>query len=76
MKIQIKTQQIEVILAKRNKTKEWLADRLNTTPTYLSELLAGRKCPSAEMRDRLCKVLKGRGILWDDIFQILNSERR
>jgi transcriptional regulator with XRE-family HTH domain len=68
VKIIINTEQVEYIIAKRNKDKKWLADRIGVTQSYLSQWLAHRKNPSPTNRQRIMNCLQGRGITWDRLF--------
>lgn len=76
VRICLRVENIEVILAKRNMEKLELAERLKISPSYLTQMLMGIRSPSPKMRGRLQRVLRIKGEQWDDIFLIQNSDPR
>lgn len=60
---------VEIALAKKNKSKKWLADKLGTHYVYLSQMLSGERNPGPEMREKITMAFHKR-LCWDDIFTI------
>jgi transcriptional regulator with XRE-family HTH domain len=59
MQVQLNAAAIRRILAEKNRTQNWLAQRVGTTSGYMSQMLAGHRHPSPKMRRAILKVLKG-----------------
>ena len=59
---------VETRLARLNWTKSELAARAGISRGHLSDLLAGRKRPRPELRERLLDTF---GAAFDDLFQIV-----
>src|SRR5215471_1235324 len=68
MKVKLKTQSIRQILARKNVSQNWLAQRLDTSSGYMSQLMAGTRNPSPHMREKILEVLKGHE--FDDLFTL------
>ncbi len=71
MKIYLNAKQIKIILARKNKSLGWLADRMDISQTYLSMLIKHEKSPRPEKRERLQKIFGGKS--WDDLFEIATT---
>jgi hypothetical protein len=69
VKIIINTEQIEYVIARRNKDKKWLASKLHISPALLSHWLKHRKNPSPDNRQKIMNCLRGRGTTWEMIFR-------
>jgi len=61
---------IETRLARLNWTKSELAARAGISRGHLSDLLAGRKRPRPELRERLLNTF---GATFDELFQIVST---
>ncbi len=48
---------LSIALAKRQKTQAWLADELNTSMSYISNVKNGSISPSIERLQSICKAL-------------------
>ena len=68
MKVQLKAQAIRRILARKNMSQNWLAQRIGTSSGYMSQLMAGRRHPSPQMRQKILGVLQG--YEFDDLFTL------
>ncbi len=73
MKVDLKGDTVERYLARRNKSKSWLALRLGISSGYLSQLLDGTRHPSPRMRDKFLEVLPD--FEFDDLFDLNQKER-
>lgn len=69
MKVQLNAMTVRRILAKKNQSQNWLAQRVGTSSGYMSQMLAGRRYPSPKMRTKILKVL--RGYEFDELFMLL-----
>ena len=68
MKVKLKAQAIRRILARKNMSQNWLAQRLGTSSGYMSQLMAGTRNPSPHLREKILEVLKGNE--FDDLFTL------
>jgi len=68
IKVLIKQREFEKLLARKNKSQNWLAMRLGISSGYMSQLMQGSRCPSPELRARILKVFGGQS--FDDIFRL------
>ncbi len=68
MKAVLKKGRIQRILAKENCSQNWFAERVGTTSGYMSQMMCGVRNPSAKMRKKILKVLKG--YQFDDLFTL------
>ncbi len=66
VKVLIKQREFEKLLARKNKSQNWLAMRLGISSGYMSQLMQGSRCPSPELRARILKVFGDQS--FDDIF--------
>ena len=57
------------LLNRLNMTQNELATRVGTSSGYLSQLMSGTRCPSADMRKRLMEVFSALGVTrFEDLF--------
>jgi len=68
MKVKLKAQAIRRILARKNLSQNWLAQRLGTSSGYMSQMLAGRRSPSPQMRRQILEALQD--YEFDDLFTL------
>lgn len=68
MKVKLKAQAIRRILARKNLSQNWLAQRLGTSSGYMSQMLAGRRSPSPQMRKQILEALQD--YEFDDLFTL------
>ena len=58
MKVKIKSDAIKRILAEKNHSQNWLANKIGTSSGYMSQMLTGMRNPSPEMREEILKAFK------------------
>ncbi len=68
MKVKLKAQAIRRILARKNLSQNWLAQRIGTSSDYMSQMMAGRRHPSPQMRGKILDVLPD--CAFDDLFTL------
>ncbi|MEE9443222.1 MAG: helix-turn-helix transcriptional regulator [candidate division Zixibacteria bacterium] len=68
VKVALKKEAILILLAKRNRSQNWLAYRLGISSGYVSQLLNGKRMPSPDMRDRIMKYFEH--LSFDELFEI------
>ncbi|MEL7562563.1 helix-turn-helix transcriptional regulator [Dehalogenimonas sp. 4OHTPN] len=68
VKVRLKRQEFDVALVKRNLSQRRLAIKLGMSRAYLSQIVTGKRQPSAFMRERLLDFFKGYS--FDDLFAI------
>ncbi len=68
VKVTLKRQAVASILARKNKSQNWLAGRLGISSGYMSQLLNGERAPSPRMRDRILEYFES--MSFDDLFSI------
>lgn len=71
MKTRIKTKTVQELLTRRCISQNNLAQRVQVTKGYLSQLLAGTRYPSPQLRLRLMHELKAD---FDSLFELLDRE--
>lgn len=69
MKVMIKKGSLQKALLKKNKSQNWLAQHLQISSGYMSQLMNGARHPSGELRERL--LLYFEGAEFDDLFEII-----
>ena len=68
MKAVLKGRKVREILIKKNKSQNWLAQRLEISSGYMAQILNGDRFPSPEVRQRLLDYFEG--CSFDDLFRI------
>lgn len=58
IKVKLRGEQVQMILARKNLSQNWLAQRIGTSSGYMSQLMNGKRCPSPQMRQTIQEVLK------------------
>ena len=71
LKVTVKQSEVERLLAKRNLSQNAFADRLGISSGYMSQLMRGSRYPSAELRAKILRSLRGVG--FDDIFEVMDD---
>lgn len=71
MKVCLKSESIKQILAKKNLSQNWLAERVGTTSGYMSQLMTGNRYPSPKMRKKIMACLQL--CKFDDLFTIKSN---
>lgn len=71
LKVTVKQSEVERLLAKRNLSQNAFAERLGISSGYLSQLMRGSRYPSAELRAKILRSLRGVG--FDDIFEVMDD---
>ena len=64
----LRREAFEIAIMRRNLSQKKLAEKLNISRSYLSEIVRGKRRPSAEMRERLLKYFSE--LTFDDLFTI------
>jgi len=72
LKVKVKANDIERLLAKRNLSHNAFAERLGISSGYMSQLVRGERYPSAELRVKILRSL--RNVTFDEIFEIMDDE--
>lgn len=72
LKVLVRQREVERFLAKRNLSNNAFAERLGISSGYISQLMRGERYPSAELRARILRSL--RGVSFDDIFKIVDAD--
>lgn len=72
LKVKVKTNNIERLLARRNLSHNAFAERLGISGGYMSQLVRGERYPSAELRGRILRTL--RNVTFDEVFEIMDDE--
>lgn len=67
LKVKMKPRIVYSWVMRNNTTMRSIADRLNISPTYFSQLLHNVRYPNAERRTALLKIM--RPMKWDDLFE-------
>lgn len=79
IRVFIKIETVDVLLAKKNKGPEWLAKEIaramSMSSYYTMKMVRGEKPVSPEVRNRVMQVFRGMGVrqgrpTWDDFFRI------
>lgn len=68
VKVALKAQGLLKILAKKNKSQNWLAYRMQISSGYMSQLMTGARHPSPKMREKMLAALPD--YVFDDLFRI------
>jgi len=68
MKVYLKRGFVELYLAKKNLSQNWLASRLGISSGYMSQLLSGKRNPSPTLRGRMMDYFKDHD--FDQLFEI------
>lgn len=78
IKVMVKVDRVRVILARKNREQNWLAERCQITKQYLWQILEGKRNPSEEMRTRMLRALGLNRVEngWDEIFLITSFDDR
>ena len=70
VKVALKAQGLLKILAKKNKSQNWLAFRMQISSGYMSQLMTGMRHPSPKMREKMLTALPNH--TFDELFRIEN----
>ena len=73
MKVKLKAELVREVLARKNLSQNWLAQKLETSTGYMSQLMTGIRNPSPEMRDKILELNIFKGYGFDDLF-LLDSK--
>ena len=73
-KVTLKADHLRKILARKNKSQNWLAYRMEISSGYISQLINGARYPSPRMRERFLQALEG--TTFDDLFEIEGMDGR
>ena len=68
VRVGLKKEAFEVAITRRNLSQKGLAERLHISRSYLSEIVRGKRKPSAAMRERFLEYF--REYTFDDLFII------
>ena len=70
VKVKLKRESLELNLARKNLSQNWLAKQVGISSGYMSQLLRGERCPSPEIRCKILQQFKDKK--FDDFF-VLNG---
>lgn len=68
MKVQLKSNNMRRILARKNMSQNWFATCVGTSSGYMSQLINGVRNPSPEMRKKILETLQE--YQFDDLFYL------
>lgn len=68
MKVKLRSTTIDAHLARRNKSKSWLALKIGISSGYLSQLMDGTRNPSPKVREQIQRTLPD--LSFDDLFTL------
>lgn len=71
MGIQLKHRTLTEFILRRNLTQNGFASKAGISSAYIAQLLAGKRTPSARIRE---KLLTATGMDFDDLFLIIDAE--
>jgi len=71
VRVGLKREAFEIAITRRNLSQKKLAERLHISRSYLSEIVRGKRKPSAVMRERLLEYFPE--YTFDDLFIIEES---
>ena len=68
VKVMLNSKAVRQVLARKNKSQNWLAQRLGISSGFMAQLLASERCPSPNLRERILANFKEQR--FDDLFTI------
>ena len=68
VKVFLRADSIEKLLARKNMSQNWLAAKIGISSGYISQLVNGERCPSPKIREKIQDVFKDKK--FDDLFYI------
>ncbi len=71
IRTRLKGAELSRLLARKNKSQNWLAMRIGVTSGYLSQLICGIRFPSGSVRERLQAEFMDAS--FDDLFEIIDN---
>ena len=72
LKVFLKKDSVENLLATKHMSQNWLALKIGISSGYISQLIKGERCPSPKVRQRIHNLFKGKE--FDDLFYIKEQE--
>ena len=72
MRVVLNIQSIKVILARRNKDYNWLAERTGLSTSYVYKIMRLEYSPSSDARHKIQRAFNNE--CWDNLFKILEDE--
>lgn len=70
-RVRLRKRNIEIALAKMNKSQNWLSFKLMVSSGYLSQYMAGQRNASPKIRERIAKILNGYD--WEYLFEMVDK---
>lgn len=75
IKVYIRVETVEVLLAKKNEDLEWFANQMSMSTWHAREILKGKAPLTPDSRKRVMKIFSGMAIQrgrpsWDQIFKV------
>lgn len=71
VKVVLRAADLQRLLAKMNKSQNWLAFRMQISSGYMSQLMSGQRRPSPRMREKFLSALQEfQECGFDDLFRI------
>ncbi len=68
VKVKLNSKAVRQVLARKNKSQNWLAKRLEISSGFMAQLLAGERCPSPNVRERIQAAFND--LRFEDLFTI------
>lgn len=68
VKVYLKKDTVLNLLARKNKSQNWLAIKLGVSSGFMSQILAKKRALSPEMRERFLGYFEG--LVFDELFEI------
>ena len=72
MKVFLRPKEVEDILLRKNKSKNWFAHKIEISNGYLSQLMDGSRRPSPRLRERIMANLPE--YTFDQLFEIKGAD--
>ena len=73
VKVRLKREAIEAVLARRNLSQNALAKRLGVSSGYISQIMTGDRYVSPKMRQRMLRYF--RGYTFNELFVVEDGKR-
>lgn len=67
LRVKMKRKAVYSWAVRHNTTLAHLADKMDVSPAYLSQMLHGRRYPNGPRRDQILKIMKP--LTWGDLFE-------
>ncbi len=75
-RVMLRGRAVYEVLARRNLSQNALAMQLGVSPSYMSQLLRGLRCPGPLLRPRIQAAPSLRHLAFEDLFELVQSNHR